>query len=122
MVDAALKATETPDVEQEAEKILGSAPGSVTIGTLLIAGHDRLNQAGTEGIRYRLSYLCGVLTGGWVQRRPGHRLSSPDTLVAAQTIALDATCKEVLAARSELDMGPKDDDRILRALWTCASC
>lgn len=113
-----LNAAESHTVEKEMEDVLAqrsqeAALAAMNESPLLMA----LSPKQKDTIRDRMKHLRWDLSNeGEFEAYKAHEMDAHETLVAAQTIALDAAREEVLNARNEPDMDPEIVDRVLHRL------
>lgn len=113
-----LDAAESHCVEKEMEDVLAqrsqeAALAAMQASPLLMA----LSPKQKDTIRDRMKHLRWDLSHeGEFEAYKVHEMDAHETLIAAQTIALDAAREEVLNARNEPDMDPEIVDRVLHRL------
>jgi CPA1 family monovalent cation:H+ antiporter len=113
-----LDAAESHSVEKEMEDVLAqrgqeAALAAMNESPLLMA----LSPKQKNTIRDRMKHLRWDLSHeGEFEAYKAHEMDAHETLVAAQTIALDAAREEVLNARNEPDMDPEIVDKVLHRL------
>ena len=113
-----LDAAESHEVEKEMEDVLAqrgqeAALAAMDESPLLMD----LSPKQKDTIKNTMKHLRWDLsTEGELESYKAHKMDAHETMVAAQTIALDAAREEVLNARNEPDMDPEIVDRVLHRL------
>lgn len=112
-----LKMAESPSVHKEMKEVLARRSQEAALSALRESTVIQdLSESQREILKTRMRHLSWDLTHDETENPKIHALDAQQTLLAAQTIALDAARVEIMNARNEVDMDPEIVDEMLHEI------